>query len=589
MASKQPDDIQDIVRRLTATSATKKKTDDIPEEFRADLSPETHGADLQWYKDNILPGFLTWVNTIDPVLFMYFVGYCHTAVSESVNSKKPAFIGNWGVYQQFGEETTPRSLLQLHKAISTKLRQFSRWKKHGRMEPGASQVPNGWNRPIQYLEAQLDKIIEAQKNPNSEIQNEANEIVVIPVTNDETRLANLAQHLKEFYLVAWGKLKVSEKGILPAGFPKVILLTTEPIHFPEFFRRYALYVDFDSFAGGSTSCHEMRKMDFPSYESYKKLQDSGFPATVMEQSVAASRPSSDVIPLLKSSLLRSTRGLEIIDTANQTVQTVGGMEYVKGWAQFNKSYLECEEYHRTERPRGLILVGPPGTGKSMAAKVIANELNWPCIDLKIGDLFGGLVGETETNAENAFKVLRHVQQAVVRIDEIEKSLGGAASSNKTDGGTLNRVVGKLLAFMEANDHECIIVATANDQKDVPGALMRSGRLDAIVFADVPTEEQRLAILQIHAEKKGLEFTPEQLAELSQSTNDWSGKEIADALMGRIQKHAAVSKKKSNSDYLEMAEKIIKEFVPIAKSKKAEFEKMREWAKENAVDSNKSFT
>lgn len=589
MADDKQKSVEEIVLKLSTKDPNKAKAKSaVPEEFQAQIGKEIHAADIDWYKNNILPGFITWVNTIDPVLFMYYIGYCHGLATDTIGSDRPLYVGNWGSYRQFGDETSTGTITQLKGSIISKLRQFSQWIRHGQAQPN-QPVPVGWNRPVQYLEALLEKIMKQQADTRSNTMKVNTEVVVLPVVNEPARISNLATHLKEFYLVAWNKMKVGEKGVLPAGIPKIILLTTEPVPFPDFMRRYALYVDFDSFAASSGACREMRKMDFPNVEAYMKLQQSGFPATCMEQSVAACIPATDVVPLLKSSLLQSTRGLKILDTTRYNMSDVGGMDYIRGWAEFNKKYLASPGFSQIDRPRGVIVVGPPGTGKSMSAIVIANELGWPCIDLEIGDLFGGLVGETETNAENALKVLKHVRQAVIRIDEIEKSLGGAASSNKTDGGTLNRVVGKLLAFMEANDHQCIVVATANNHEDVPGALMRSGRLDAIVFADVPSDEQRKAILDIHLGKKNMKLSAENQKLIVAETKEWSGKEIADALIGRVHKRAVVDDKHDETFYMQVAEQILKETVPIARAKEAEFKVMREWAKDNAVDANRAFT
>ena len=148
-------------------------------------------------------------------------------------------------------------------------------------------------------------------------------------------------------------------------------------------------------------------------------------------------------------------------------------------------------------PKGIALIGIPGTGKSLTAKMVANLWQLPLLRLDIGALFGGLVGQSEENCRQALQITETVSPCVLWIDEIEKGM----STGDNDGGTSMRVLGTMLSWMQEKSRPVFVVATANDVERLPPELLRKGRFDEVFFLDLPTEEERLEIFEVHVKKR----------------------------------------------------------------------------------------
>ena len=204
----------------------------------------------------------------------------------------------------------------------------------------------------------------------------------------------------------------------------------------------------------------------------------------------------------KEQIIRKSGYLEFIRT-DIGMENVGGLDKLKEWLnERKKTFGEEAREAGLDAPKGILLVGVPGTGKSLCAKAVAREWEMPLLRLDMGRVFGGIVGESESNIRNAVKVAEGLAPCVLWIDEIEKGLSGVASSSgELDGGTSTRVFGSFLTWMQEKNKEVFVFATANDLRRMPPELLRKGRFDEIFFVDLPGKKAREDIFHIHLKRK----------------------------------------------------------------------------------------
>ena len=197
----------------------------------------------------------------------------------------------------------------------------------------------------------------------------------------------------------------------------------------------------------------------------------------------------------KQSMVEKDGTISFVKTSNPPV---GGLDGVLEWIEEKKKYLREPEKARArgERfPRGILVAGLPGSGKSLLAKKVAAELSLPLIRFHLGMILGGLVGESEANLDRALKLAEAVSPCVVWIDEIEKELGGTQGRGDTDGGVGNRILARLLNWMQENDRQCLLFATANRVQNLPRELTRAGRISKKFYTFLPAHEECVAILR----------------------------------------------------------------------------------------------
>lgn len=215
----------------------------------------------------------------------------------------------------------------------------------------------------------------------------------------------------------------------------------------------------------------------------------------------------------KCQALKKTGLLEYIPVAPDGLNQVGGLDTLKGWVRKRKSaFTEKAREFGLPPPKGLLLVGPAGCGKSLSAKAISGELGLPLLRLDMGKMFGSLVGQSEQNMRTAIQVAEAISPCILWVDEIEKGLAGS-SGGSHDSGVGARVLGTILTWMQEKTSPVFVYATANDVSGLPPELLRKGRFDEMFSVDLPTEEERLAILDIHLRKRGRGHLVDQ-AELS---------------------------------------------------------------------------
>ncbi|ABC32787.1 ATPase of the AAA+ class [Hahella chejuensis KCTC 2396] len=222
------------------------------------------------------------------------------------------------------------------------------------------------------------------------------------------------------------------------------------------------------------------------------------------------------------------------DTAKFT--DVGGLESLKKWLQQRRvAFVEGKSEAQLDPPKGIMLLGVQGGGKSLAAKAVAGMWGLPLLRMDMGALYNKFFGETERNMREALQLAELMSPCVLWIDEIEKGLG----QDGNDQGVSKRVLGTLLTWMSENKHPVFLVATANNIKALPPELMRKGRIDEIFFVDLPTLEVRNIIFSIHLQKRGLAPANFDCALLAESTDGFTGAEIEQAVVSALYSAAAL--------------------------------------------------
>ncbi|MBN3908310.1 MAG: AAA family ATPase [Nostoc sp. NMS1] len=200
----------------------------------------------------------------------------------------------------------------------------------------------------------------------------------------------------------------------------------------------------------------------------------------------------------------------------------GGLDLLREWLMRRRRLFTQEARNLSlPQPKGVLLAGPPGTGKSHCAKNIASILNLPLLQLDIASLLGSLVGESEGNVKRALKTASAIAPCVLFIDEVEKALSGQGDTS----GVSQRILGTLLTFMSECTAGVFIVATCNDPSALPSEFKRKGRFDEAFFVDLPTEPERVQILGIHLERFGIHLESEYLEAIAASTAKFSGAEL----------------------------------------------------------------
>ena len=236
-----------------------------------------------------------------------------------------------------------------------------------------------------------------------------------------------------------------------------------------------------------------------------------------------------VLNSIKRQVIRKGGLLDYLDV-DEEMSALGGFDGVKEFVSSRACAFtdEAKKYGLT-KPKGVLLMGIPGTGKSLAAKAIASDLELPLLKLDMGSMFDSLVGESEKNMRSALKLAEAVAPCVLLTDEIDKGLsGGDSDSRSGDSGTTKRVVGSLLNWMQ-KDTGVFVVACANSLSGIPTEMLRKGRFDELFFVDLPKVGERRQIIEIHISKRGRDPKKFDIDELCDETNKFVGSEIENAI------------------------------------------------------------
>jgi ATP-dependent 26S proteasome regulatory subunit len=264
--------------------------------------------------------------------------------------------------------------------------------------------------------------------------------------------------------------------------------------------------------------------------------------------------------------------------AEENLSGVGGLDQLKDWLSSRSSaFGEAARRFGLPEPKGLLLLGVQGCGKSLVARSVAAQWRLPLLRLDIGRIFSGLVGSSEENLRRAIRVAESVAPVVLWIDEIEKGLSGLASSGATDSGVTARIFGALLTWLQEKTAPVFVIATANRIESLPPELLRKGRFDETFFVDLPVPAERQEIWNIHLRRRGRDPGQFDLGELARLSEGFSGAEIEQALVAALY-HAFAANLEVGQQHLRQA---LAEAVPLSTTMKEEIQRLREWAKTRA--------
>jgi len=255
---------------------------------------------------------------------------------------------------------------------------------------------------------------------------------------------------------------------------------------------------------------------------------------------------------------------------------LGGMKKLKNWLKQRQSIFtqQKESATHTDIPKGLLLLGVQGCGKSLAAKAVAGIWGTPLLRLDFGRLYDKYIGETEKNLRQALHTAEVMSPCVLWVDELEK---GIAAGND-DQGTSSRLLGTLLTWMAEKTARVFIVATANNIKALPPELIRKGRLDEIFFVDLPAEKNRVQIFKIHFEKRDIEHSKINLNQIASASDGFSGSEIEQAVVSAIYACHGNGVKINTEIMLQE----IKNTRPLSVVMAEQISQLRHWASERTV-------
>lgn len=283
----------------------------------------------------------------------------------------------------------------------------------------------------------------------------------------------------------------------------------------------------------------------------------------------------------KASVVKKSGVLEYFE-ASETVNDIGGLDNLKMWLNIrSKSFTKVARDYGLPIPRGILLAGLPGTGKSVSAKATSNILGIPLIKFDVGRVFGSLVGDSEKNMRNVIQTVDAVNNCVLWIDELDKAFAGMLSGGSGDSGTSQRVFGNFITWMQEKKSAVFVVATVNRINGLPAELLRKGRFDEIFFVGLPSDKEREEILKIHIKKYGRDPNKFNLKNCIKNSDGFSGAELEEAVKSGLYNSFYHNRDLETDDILSA----IKNTNALSVSKSEQLSEMIEWASSNAVNAS----
>lgn len=291
----------------------------------------------------------------------------------------------------------------------------------------------------------------------------------------------------------------------------------------------------------------------------------------------------------KVQVIKKTGILEFI-RSEYSIKDIGGLDNLKNWLlKRNNSWSEQAKKYCIPAPKGVLVTGVPGCGKSLTAKAMSTIWQLPLLKLDFGKVFSGLVGSSEENMRRALATAEAVAPSILWIDEIEKGLSGLGSNG--DSGVSSRIFGQFLTWMQEKESPVFVIATANNISNLPPELLRKGRFDEIFFVDLPTVEERKEIFKLHLEKrlKNKEVASEiagvknLCGELAKMTEGFIGSEIEQVVVSALCDAFFENRPLKFEDL----EKNIATTVPLSLTQREQILSLRAWANVRAVSATKT--
>lgn len=393
----------------------------------------------------------------------------------------------------------------------------------------------------------------------------------------------------------------------PETLMSLVLITSESYTIPEELAHDILVVDFDlptktdlRHTWESTVANQYESKNLPIPETYipgdsvDALVNAASGMTILEAETAYSRaftlndrlfPDIPVENLLaqvhrsKEDIVKKSQTLEMVNPI--PVDSIGGLELLKDWF-ITRSVCFSEEARKAkvDAPKGVALIGPPGTGKSVCSKAVASILNLPLVRVDLGRLFGSLVGQTEARTRTMLKELEAMAPCIVWVDEVDKA--GLSSGANGDSGVSSRLLGSLLTHMSENESGLFWIFTANRTENLPSEFLRKGRLDEVFSVLPPTWAERRQIFDIHLSKRGINI--DDIVDFDQVLTESRG--FVSAEIEAACKEAKVLSFYRNVPVTSsLLRSTLKGIIPISEAYKDQFDAMTEWAQNNARPSS----
>lgn len=292
---------------------------------------------------------------------------------------------------------------------------------------------------------------------------------------------------------------------------------------------------------------------------------------IIAQSGRIDKSSPQLILEEKKQIIQQTQILEFTLT-DKKITDLGGLDNFKDWLKLrSEAFLPAAKDYGLPYPKGLLLVGVQGTGKSLAAKTVANQWNLPLLRLDFGRLFASLVGESESRVRKMVQIAEALAPCVLWVDEIDKAFAGAQNSG--DSGTTSRVLATFLTWLSEKTSPVFVVATANNITWIPPEIIRKGRFDEVFFLALPKKEERKAIFEVHLKKVRPERIKDfELSLLSEVSKEFSGAEIEQVVIEAMRIGYSQGRDFKTEDLLEAIQKI----VPLSRTKNKELTLLQEW-------------
>lgn len=285
----------------------------------------------------------------------------------------------------------------------------------------------------------------------------------------------------------------------------------------------------------------------------------------------------DTILSEKKAIIRKSGLLEYYESLEQ-FDDVGGLSALKDWLRKRQgAFSQKARTFGLPVPKGILLIGVPGCGKSMTAKAVGALWQMPLLRLDVGKVFSGLVGSSEENIRKAIATAEAVAPAILWLDELEKGFSGVQSSGQSDAGTTARVFGSFITWLQEKTSPVFVIATANDVSMMPPELLRKGRFDEIFFVDMPTEDERRDIMRIHIKKKNRDASLFDLDALAVAARGFSGAEMEQAVISALYDAYFESTDVDTARVVTACNEVI----PLSLTMKEKIDALRDWARSRA--------
>src|SRR5580693_4564072 len=275
----------------------------------------------------------------------------------------------------------------------------------------------------------------------------------------------------------------------------------------------------------------------------------------------------------KQQIIRKSGLLEYY-TTEDSFANIGGLAILKDWLDKRAAAFTKEaRAFGLPAPRGILMLGVQGCGKSLCAKAVSTQWQLPLLRFDMGRMFGSLIGSSEENTRRAIAVAESVAPAILWVDEIDKAFAGSQGSAAADGGTTARVFGTFLTWLSEKAAPVFVVATANDISQLPPELLRKGRLDEIFFVDLPAQVEREEIFRIHLAKRGRDAAAFDTAACAAASPDLSGAEIEESINSALYDAFHAGCELTTAHILTA----LSQTVPLAKTMDEHLSRLRQWA------------